>query len=113
MMVDAQFEDPNTGIDALWMPGGQPPGVMVRVRRRVPEGIVPVGGNPFDLDAMLIDVRLCEVAEPAERDAVFLLDEDGAITDRLIVTGMAGIDTRRLVRTCEVAAVLDDEDGAP
>ncbi|CAO4142179.1 head-tail joining protein [Methylorubrum extorquens] len=109
LAVDAQFEDPNLGLDAIWRAGGAETGLPVRVRRRSPEAIIGAAGNQFDLDAMLIDVRLSEVAEPAEQDEIDLLDEDGAVTETVQVIGLARIDTRRLVRTCEVAPVLPDE----
>lgn len=111
-MVDAQFEDPNLGLDAIWREGGGESGLSVRVRRRVPEAITPLNGNQFDLDAMLIDIRLSEVPAPAENDEIDLLDDDGMIGETLIVIGMANIDTRRLVRTCEVA-LKPAEDEAP
>jgi hypothetical protein len=109
IMVNAQFEDPNLGLDAIWRAGGAETGLPVRVRRRSPEAIIGAAGNQFDLDAMLIDVRLSEVAEPAEQDEIDLLDEDGAVTETVQVIGLARIDTRHLVRTCEVASVLPDE----
>lgn len=112
LMVDAQFEDPNLGLDAIWRAGGGDSGPSVRIRRRTPEAITGLHGNQFDLDAMLIDIRLSEVAAPAENDEIDLLDDDGAIIETLVVTGMASIDTRRLVRTCEVAP-KPPEDEAP
>jgi len=69
-MVDAQFEDPNLGLDAIWSAGGAGDGLPVRVRRRSPEAIITSAGNQFDLDAMLLDVRLSEVPEPAVDDVV-------------------------------------------
>ena len=101
-MVDAQFEDPHLGLDARWRAQGAPAGTLVRVRRRTPEAIVPLDGNQFDLDAMLVEVRLSEVTDPAEGDEVDLLDANGAVSETLVVTGLARIDMRRLVRTCEV-----------
>ena len=112
-MVDAQFEDANLGLDAIWRPLGGPDGTLVRVRRRTPEAIVPLDGNRYDLDAMLIEVRLSEVSAPAETDEIDLLGEDGVVTEILTVTGLAGIDMRRLVRTCEVSVVPPGDEGAP
>ena len=40
IMVDAQFEDPNLGLDAIWRAGGAGTGLPVRVRRRSPEAII-------------------------------------------------------------------------
>ncbi|KQP02657.1 hypothetical protein [Methylobacterium sp. Leaf93] len=109
MGVDAIFDDPNLAIDAIWRAGGGSDGVSVRVIRKTPEAVVGLAGNQFDLDAMLIDIRLSEVAVPAKGDAVDLLDDDGELTETLLVIGMGKIDTRRLVRTCEVSAVQPDD----
>lgn len=114
MAVDAIFSDPNLTQDAVWRAAGSAPGVPVRIRRRSPAAVVGVGDNRFDLDAMLIDVRLSEVAAPAESDEVDLLGEDGAITMTVVVTGLSGIDRRQLVRTCEVSPLqADDPDEDP
>jgi hypothetical protein len=112
-MVDAQFDDPNLGIDAIWRAGGATKGLPVRIRYRSPEGIVGLQGNQFDLPATLLDIRLSEVAEPAEGDVVDVLDEDGAIKETVQVTGLAGIDARKLVRTCEVAHLAPDDPDEP
>ncbi|MCC0808587.1 hypothetical protein FPV16_20650 [Methylobacterium sp. W2] len=109
MGVDAIFDDPNLAIDAIWRAGGGSDGVPVRVIRKSPEAIVGLGDNRYDLNAMLIDIRLSEVAAPAKGDAVDLLDDDGELTETLLVIGMGKIDTRRLVRTCEVSAVQPDD----
>ena len=50
IMVDAQFEDPNLGLDAIWRAGGAETGLPVRIRRRSPEAIIGAAGNQFDLD---------------------------------------------------------------
>lgn len=116
MAVDAIFSDPNLTQDAIWRVGGSGPGVPVRIRLRSPAAVVGMGDNRFDLDAMLIDVRLSEIAAPAKNDQADLLDQDGAITMTVVVTGLAGIDRRQLVRTCEVsplAADDPDEDEGP
>lgn len=112
MMVDAQFEDPNLAIDAVWRTGGGTTGVGVRVIRKSPEGIDTVGGNQFDLAAMLLQVRLSEVV-PVEGDEADLLDEDGGITETVRVIGFTGIDGRKLVRTCAVAPPAADPDNDP
>ncbi len=114
MALDAAFEDPNHGEDAIWRIGGAAPGLPVRILRLSPEAIVGLGDNRFDLNAMLISVRLSEVPEPARGDQVDILDEAGMVAETVQVTNLARIDVRRLVRTCEVAPLdADDEDGAP
>lgn len=112
MMVDAQFEDRNLGIDAVWRAGGGTGGVGVRVIKKSPEGIDSVGGNQFDLAAMLVQVRLSEVV-PAEGDEADLLDENGQITETVRVVGFTGIDRRKMVRTCAVAPPAADPENDP
>ena len=109
LAVDAMFNDPNMAEDAIWRAGGATEGLPVRIRYRSPEGIVGLQGNQFDLNAMLLDIRLSEVAAPAEGDAVDVLDDEGAIRETVQVTGLAGIDARKLVRTCEVALLASDD----
>jgi hypothetical protein len=109
MATDAIFEDPHLAVDAIWRVGGGADGVSVRVIRKSPEAIVGLGDSRFDLDAMLLDVRLSEVAAPARGDQVDILDGDGAIAETVEVTGNSSIDRRRAVRTLEVSAVRPDD----
>ncbi|MFE1601627.1 head-tail joining protein [Methylobacterium sp. ID0610] len=111
--LDAMFEDPNVGQDAIWRAGGASTGLPVRIMRVSPEAIVGLGDNRFDLNAMLISVRLSEVPEPAKRDQVDLLDEDGNVAQTVEVTGLARIDIRQLVRTCEVSPLAPDDEDEP
>ncbi|NEU15096.1 hypothetical protein G3T14_24010 [Methylobacterium sp. BTF04] len=113
MMVDAQFEDPNLALDAFWRAGGGTDRVAVRIIRKSPEGIDTIGGNQFDLNAMLVQIRLSEVAQPAKGDQVDLLDDAGQVTETVQVTGFSRIDSRKLVRTCEVSPVADSPDDDP
>lgn len=113
LAVDAMFDDPNMADDAIWRAGGAEEGLPVRIRYRSPEGIVGLQGNQFDLSAMLLDIRLSEVAEPSEGDVVDVLDDEGAIRETIKVIGLAGIDARKLVRTCEVALLAPDDPDDP
>lgn len=110
LAVDAMFDDPNMAEDAVWRTHGAAEGLPVRIRYRSPEAIVGLGGNQFDLNATLIEVRLSEVAEPAEGDQVDILDDDGAVRETVEVTGLSRIDARKLVRTCEVSPLAWDDD---
>jgi hypothetical protein len=112
-MVDAQFEDPNLGLDAIWRASGFGVGQSVRIRRRSPEAVVGLGGNQFDLNAMLIDVRLSEVSNPASGDTFAILGDDGDVAETVQVTGLSRIDARKLVRTCEVSSLAEDEPEDP
>ncbi len=109
MAVDALFDDPNLSRDAVWRAGGAGDGLPVRIRRRSPEAVIGVGDNRFDLDAMLIDVRLSEVPNPAKGDTFEVEADDGEPGGLFEVIGLATIDSHRLVRTCEVAAIAEDD----
>lgn len=114
MAIDATFEDPNHGEDAIWRSGGTGPGLPVRILRLSPEAIIGMGDNRYDLDAMLISVRLSEVPFPTVGDQVDILDEMGALAETVEVTSLARIDMRRLVRTCGVSPLApDDPDDEP
>ncbi|SFG92871.1 head-tail joining protein [Methylobacterium gossipiicola] len=110
LAVDAMFDDPNMAEDAIWRAGGGAGGLPVRIRYRSPEAIVGLDGNRFDLAATLIEVRLSEVAEPAEGDQVDVLDDDGAVRETVEVTALSRIDARKLVRTCGVARLARNDD---
>ncbi len=99
--------------DALWRAGGAGNGIPVRVIRKSPEAIVGLQGNQFDLDAMLLDVRLSEIASPAKGDTVQFFDEEGLPGETVIVTGKSRIDGSKLVRTCEVSPLVEDEPDEP
>jgi hypothetical protein len=114
MALDATFEDPNHGEDAIWRSGGTGPGLPVRILRLSPEAIIGMGDQRYDLEAMLISVRLSEVSAPTVGDQVDILDEMGEVVETVEVTSLARIDMRRLVRTCGVSPLApDDPDDEP
>ena len=98
--VDASFDDDNIGLDALWRPSGQGDGSAVRVVLKTPQEIVGVRDTQFNLPAVLIDVRVSEIAAPATGDTVEIVDT-GVLYD---VTGLSTLDSQGLVQTCEAAA---------
>ncbi|GLS45149.1 head-tail joining protein [Methylobacterium brachythecii] len=110
LAIDSIFDDPNIAGDALWRAGGQGDGVPVRIIRKSPEAIVGLGGNQYDLDAMLIDVRLSEVPSPAQGDTFEMQAEDGEPAGTVEVIGLSKIDAHRIVRTLEVQMVQPDPD---
>lgn len=109
MATDAIFEDPHLAVDAIWRAGGGIKGVSVRVIRKSPDAVIGLGDNRFDLDAMLLDVRLSEIPDPTKGDQVDILDEDGEIQETVELLGNSSIDRRRAVRTVEVSAVQPDD----
>ena len=108
MGVDAIFDDQNLALDVIWRWQGEIPGVPVRVIRKVPEAIVGLGDNRYDLPALLIGVRLSEVADPQPGDLIQFVDEDNRVAE---ITNLGKIDSRGLVRTCE--ARYDEDDRFP
>lgn len=108
LAINAIFNDPNMAEDALWRTGGEVPGIPVRVMRKSPEAIVGLGGNQFDLPALLIDVRLSEVCDPQPGDLVQFVDEQDRVAE---ITELAGMDRLGLIRTCE--ARYDEDDRFP
>lgn len=113
LAIDAIFSDPNMADDAIWRVGGSGDGIPVRVIRKSPDAIVSMQGNQFDLDAMLLDVRLSEISAPAKGDTVQFLDNEGEPAEIVVVTGRSRIDGSKLVRTCEVGPLAEDDPDEP
>ena len=97
--IDAIFADTNIAVDALWRVGGEGDGKPVRVAFKMPQEIVGVQDTRFDLDGVLIDVRLSEVPAPAKGDTVEIVGT-GEVYD---ITNLSVVDSARLVQTCEAA----------
>lgn len=88
------------GEDAIWRTGGLGVGVPVRVIRKSPDKIIGFGDSRAILPAVLIDVRLSEIAMPALGDSVEI---DSKVFD---IIAEPTADTLQLVWTCEVALRL-------
>ena len=99
LAMNALFNDPNLGVDAVWRAGGAGDGLPVRIILKRPQEIVGYRDSRFELPATLVDVRLSEVT-PAKGDTVTI----GA-GPALEIIGLADIDSGGLVRTCEAAPV--------
>ena len=93
--IDALFADPNLGIEAVYRSGGADPGEPVRVILRRPDRIGEFGEARIVAAAVMIDVRVSEVAAPAEGDTFAV---DGMV---YIVQGAPARDAERLVWTSE------------
>ena len=74
--IDVLFADLNLGIDAVYRAGGADPGMPVRVILRRPDRISEFGQTRIVAKTLLIDVRVSEVADPAEGDTV---EVDGTV----------------------------------
>lgn len=66
--IGAMFRDRNMGVDALYRAGGSGDGVPVRVIRRAPDRFGNFGEGRFVAEAVLIDVRISDVAQLARGD---------------------------------------------
>jgi hypothetical protein len=93
--IDTLFADPNLGLDAVYRAGGADPGVPVRVILRRPDRISEFGETRIVAGTLLTDVRVGEVAAPADGDTIEL---DGVVH---VVQGEPIRDAERLVWTIE------------
>ena len=93
--IDALFADPNLGLDAVYRVGGADPGVPVRVILRRPDRISEFGETRIVAETVIIDVRISDVAAPADGDTI---EADGMV---YVVQGEPIRDVERLVWTIE------------
>jgi hypothetical protein len=93
--IEALFADPNLGIDAVYRMGGANPGVPVRVILRRPDWVGEFGATRIIAETLIIDVRVSEVAAPADGDTI---EVDGTI---YVIQGTPIRDAERLVWTIE------------
>lgn len=96
--IDAIFRDENIAEDALWRAGGLGSGQAVRIVRKSPDEVVGFGASRSVMAAVLIDVRVGEVASPVPGDSVEI---DGELFD---IIGTPVRDSLGLVWTCEASA---------
>jgi hypothetical protein len=89
--IDALFADPNLATDATYRAGGADPGIPARVIVRRPDRVGEFGETSIVAETLLTDVRVCEVAAPAEGDTIEL---DGTVYD---IQGEPVRDTELLV----------------
>lgn len=66
--IDDLYADPNIAADAVYFPGGEEPGQPVRVITRAPDRFANFGEGRFVAEAILIDVRMREVAQLSRGD---------------------------------------------
>ena len=93
--IDVLFADPNLAEDAVYRAGGADPGFPVRVILRRPDRISEFGETRIVAGIVAIDVRVSEVATPAESDTI---EADGIV---YVIQGEPIRDAERLVWTIE------------
>lgn len=69
------FADPNMAVDALWLPGGTPPGAPIRAIRKAPDEVTRFGGAQVWSETVRVDVRVSEVPAPAPGDRIVIAGE--------------------------------------
>ena len=95
--IDVLFADPNLGIDAVYRAGGADPGAPVRAIVRQPDRVGDFGQTRIVTGTVVIDVRISDVAAPAEGDTI---EADGTV---YVIHGEPIRDVERLVWTIEGA----------
>ncbi|MGE5770238.1 MAG: hypothetical protein ACM32G_08120 [Betaproteobacteria bacterium] len=93
--VTALFADPNLGVDVIYRTGGAGPGTIIRAIIRQPDRIGTYGETRIATATLMIDVRVSEVAAPAEGDT---LEMNGTI---YVIQGEPIRDAERLIWTIE------------
>ena len=68
--IDALFADPNLATDAVYRAGGADPGVPVRAIIRRPDRIGDFGETRIVTETTTFDIRVSEIAAPAEGDTI-------------------------------------------
>ena len=73
--LDDIHADPNFGTPALYRAGGVGDGVQVTVLLRAPDADLPFGATTLRVATRVVEVRMAEVAAPAEGDVLVIGDE--------------------------------------
>ncbi len=94
--IDALFADPNLAIDTVYRVGGADAEVPVRAIVRQPDRIGEFGETRVVAETVMIDIRVSEVAAPAEGDTIQV---NGTV---YVIQGEPIRDAERLVWTIEV-----------
>ena len=96
--TDTLFADPNFGVDATYRAGGADPGTMIKAIVRQPDRIGNFGETRIVAATLVVDVRVSEVAAPAEGDTI---EMNGMV---YVIQGAPLRDGERLVWTLEARA---------
>jgi hypothetical protein len=96
--VDGLFADQNLGEGAVWKPGGVG-GTACRIIRKSPDQVAEFGTSRALLASCVIDIRVSEIAAPAEGDVVQI----GAVSFKIVADPK--LDALGLVHSCEAVKV--------
>ncbi len=97
--IDALFADPNVGRDATYRVGGAGLGVPVRAILRQPDRAGGFGETRIVAETLLIDVRVSDVAAPADGNTI---EVDSTV---YVIRGEPIRDAERLVWSIEARPV--------
>jgi hypothetical protein len=93
--INALFSDPNLASDSLYRAGSGDPAIPVRAVLRRPGRVGEFGETRIVAETLLIDVRVSNVAAPADGDTI---EADGTV---YVIQGAPTRDAERLVWTIE------------
>ena len=93
--IDALFADPNLAVDAVYRAGGGDLGIPVRAILRRPDRVGEFGETRIVAETTIFDVRVSDIAAPAEGDTI---EADCTV---YIIQGEPIRDAERLVWTIE------------
>jgi hypothetical protein len=96
--IDALFSDPNLAGDAVYRADGADPGIPVRAIVRRPDRVGEFGETRIVAETVMIDVRVSEVATPADGHTI---EVNGTV---YVTEGEPIRDAERLVWTIEARA---------
>ncbi|MDO5704267.1 MAG: hypothetical protein Q4G49_04225 [Paracoccus sp. (in: a-proteobacteria)] len=90
------FADPHMAVDAIWLPGGVPPGTAIRAIRKAPDDLTTYGGARVWSETVRIDVMAAQVPAPEPGDRIVIAD------DTYEIQGEPVRDRERLVWTLDL-----------
>lgn len=73
--IAAIFADPNVAVEAIYLPGGIPPGVPIKVIRRSPDLVADFGTARLVQPTATFEVMVSDVAVAAKDDRIMIGSE--------------------------------------
>lgn len=90
------FNDRNMAADALWLAGGVPPALPIRVIRKAPDEVSDFGQARVFSESVMVDVLVADLAAPERGDRIVISGET------FEVQGEPRRDRERLVWTLDL-----------
>jgi hypothetical protein len=93
--IDVLFANPNLAVDTVYRPGGVGSGVSVRAIARRADRVGDFGDTRLLAETTVFDIRVSEIATPAESDTI-------EVDDKVyVIQGEPIRDAERLIWTIE------------